>query len=61
MTFEEIEYGVLFEFAYAGGWVVGYKVAENKAHLVAAGAEIFLAPETEVIPEDEWDDDEDSL
>jgi hypothetical protein len=53
MTFEEIEYGVLFEFAYGGGWVVGYKVAENKAQLLDGGAEVFLAPETEVIPEEE--------
>jgi hypothetical protein len=58
MTFEEIEFGLLFEFAYAGGCVIGYKVAENKARLCESGAEIFLAPETEVFPEDEWDEDE---
>ena len=58
MTFEEIEFGVLFEFAFGGAWVAGYKVAENKARLINGGPEVFLAPETEVIPEDEWDDDE---
>jgi hypothetical protein len=56
MTFEEIEFGVFFEFAYGGGWVIGQKVAENKARLYESGAEIFLAPETEVFHEDEWDE-----
>jgi hypothetical protein len=58
MTFEEIEFGALFEFSYAGAWVVGYKVAENKARLYESGVEIFLAPETEIFPEDEWDEAE---
>jgi hypothetical protein len=56
MTFEEIDYGIPFMFAFGGGWVAGYKVAENKAQLID-GAEIFLAPETDVVPEDEWEDD----
>ena len=58
MTFEEIEFGVVFEFAYGDGWVVGSKVAENKARLYQSGVEVFLAPETEVIPEDDWDEDD---
>lgn len=57
MTFEEIEYGIPFIFSYAGGWVAADKVAENKARLFDSGAEIFLAPETEVVPEDEWEED----
>jgi hypothetical protein len=58
MTFEEIEYGTLFEFAFSGGWVIGYKVAENKAQLINGGPEVFLAPETEVIPVDEEGEDD---
>ncbi len=57
MTFEEVDYGVPFTFAYGGGWVAGYKVEENKAELLD-GRQVFLAPETEVIP-DEDEDDED--
>ena len=59
MTFEEIDYGVPFAFAFGGGWVEAYKVEENKAQLLD-GREVFLAPETEVIPDEEdIDEDED--
>jgi hypothetical protein len=50
MTFQELEFGVLFEFAYGGGWVIGEKVAENKARLYESGAEIFLARKSKYSP-----------
>jgi hypothetical protein len=52
MTFEEVDYGIPFAFAYGGGWVVAYKVEENKAQLLD-GRDVFLAPETEVILDEE--------
>jgi hypothetical protein len=50
ITFEELDYGIPFVFAYGGGWVAGYKVEENKAQFLD-GREVFLTPETEVIPD----------
>ena len=57
MTFEEIDYGVPFAFSYSAAWVAAYKVAENKARLIETDTDIFLAPETEIVPDENGMDD----